>query len=63
MMEEGELEMDEEEGENEYVSDKDSEESYDEEIEDEDGEVEQYEEIPELVQIDKNTKTINHEKK
>lgn len=55
--------MDEEEGENEYVSDKDSEESYDEEIEDEDGEVEQYEEIPELVQIDKNTKTINHEKK
>ena len=55
--------MDEEEGENEYVSDKDSEESYDEEIEDEDGEVEQYEEIPELVQIDKNTKTINHENK
>ena len=30
--------MDEEEGENEYISDKDSEESYDDELEDEDGE-------------------------
>jgi hypothetical protein len=30
--------MDEEEGENEYVSDNDSEESYDDELEDEDGE-------------------------
>ena len=38
MMEEGEQEMNEEEGENEYVSVKDSEESYDDELEDEDGE-------------------------
>ncbi len=30
--------MDEEEGENEYISDKDSEESYDDQLEDEDGE-------------------------
>jgi hypothetical protein len=63
MMEEGEQEMDEEEGENEFVSDKDSEESYDDELEDEDGEEEQDEEIPELVKIDKNTKTINYVKK
>jgi hypothetical protein len=55
--------MDEEEGENEFVSDKDSEESYDDELEDEDGEEEQDEEIPELVKIDKNTKNINYVKK
>ena len=55
--------MDEEEGKNEFVSDKDSEESYDDELEDEDGEEEQDEEIPELIKIDKNAKTINYVKK
>lgn len=55
--------MDEEEGENEFVSNQDSEESYDDELEDEDGEEQQEEEIPKLVKIDKNTKTINYEKK